>query len=981
MNNDPHIGSGENNCSRGGAYLSPLAVIALSFGYAVGWGAFVMPGTEFLPNAGPVGTIVGMAIGTLAVVVLAYNCHKATVGTPGPGGVYGLVTRTFGPNHGFLVGWFLFLTYIAIMWANATAMVLLTRHLFGNALHFGFHYQVLGFHVYWGEVLPSLAAIVLCCGVCLLGKRFAVRLHTFFAFALVAGVVTCFVAALRQHQGGMAAMGPAFAANDAPEAMQILQILGMTPWAFVGFEAVVQSSSEFRFPVKRTFGLLLAAILLSALVYILLLLLPVLSLPEGCSNWKEYIAALPDPNAVADLPYSDRIAAMPVFSAANKALGKWGVVMIGGAMLAGQLTALFATYVAVSRLLGAMADDGMMPKYLSKRGGDGTPVNAMLTVMCISLPIPFLGRTVIAWPVDVSNLGAAVAYGYISAVSLALLKREPGGGGFAAKVAAVFGIAMSVVFSVLMLVPDYFSGSTLSTGAYLLLAIWCFAGFVMYRHAFVRDSRGRLGRSTIVWITVLIVIFSSSLMWFRRAVCTSARDAFDELAKNKVTMTKKIADRSIAHVDADMLFKSIVELVILVASLGIIVNLFSILRKREKNLIVEKLEAEESANKSKSYFFSTISHDIRTPLNAIIGYSQMLQMGFRKEEDRDQAINSLIGGSRSLLRLVNDMIDFARLEDGRLEFEPKPTDCAGMLHDFVDFFRRAKQIQAIELRSVAESMPTLMIDPKRVRQMLFCLTDNAAKFTRKGYVEVRAAFDRNPGGDTGTLRLEVEDTGIGIGAEDLERIASPYVRVDAKQSRHGGTGIGVALCRKLADAMGGKLSVASTLGKGSTFTVTLFDVEVTDAAPVGDHDPLAELLVGKPSAAPSAPAAAKQELPAAASRRILIADDQKVNLIVLKTMLKKLGYSDVVMAKDGKEALDILNSADAPFDLVLTDMWMPVMDGEALVRAIRADGRFASLPVHVVTADTEMPGRYREIGFDGILLKPVTVEKLKEIIG
>ena len=102
---------------------------------------------------------------------------------------------------------------------------------------------------------------------------------------------------------------------------------------------------------------------------------------------------------------------------------------------------------------------------------------------------------------------------------------------------------------------------------------------------------------------------------------------------------------------------------------------------------------------------------------------------------------------------------------------------------------------------------------------------------------------------------------------------------------------------------------------------------------------------------------------------------------MLKTMLKKLGDFDVVMAKDGKEALELLTSAEKPFDLVLTDMWMPVMDGEGLVRAVRAEGKLAALPVHVVTADTEMPGKYRELGFDGILLKPVTVEKLREIVG
>jgi signal transduction histidine kinase/CheY-like chemotaxis protein len=982
MNND---NSGADRNSRRKAYLSSLGVVALSFGYAVGWGAFVMPGTDFLPNAGPLGTVIGLLIGAAAIAVLAFNCHKATVGIGGAGGVYGFVTKAFGPNHGFLVGWFLFLTYIAIMWANATAMVLLARYLFGSALQIGFHYTVLGFDVYFGEVLLSLAAILLCGGACLVGKRFAIRIHTFFAFVLVAGVATCFVAALLKHQGGLASMGPAFSTDGTPNTIQILNIIGMVPWAFVGFEAVVQSSSEFRFPLKRTFGLLLTAILLATVVYILLVLLPVLTLPEGYANWEAYIDALPDLKGIAG---------MPVFSASQKTLGTWGVAVIGGAMLAGQLTALFATFIAVSRLMRAMADDEMMPKLFAQCGSDGTPANAILAVMCISLPIPFLGRTVIAWPVDVSNLGASVAYGYISAVALRLLRNAPDSGRFVQKAAALFGIAMSVVFSLLLLVPDYFSGSTLSTGAYLLLAIWCFAGFLLYRRVFAADTRGRLGKSTLVWSTVLIVIFLSSLMWFRRAVCSSAASVYREFIGK--TITKDIALKNIDMVNDDMLLKSIIELVILVSSLAIMLNLFSILRRREKNLIVEKLRAEESANQSKSYFFSTISHDIRTPLNAIIGYSQMLQMGFRNEDDRQQALCSLIGGSRSLLRLVNDMIDFARLEDGRLEFEQKPTDCARLLHDFVDFFREAKQIQAIELRSRAEGIPTVMIDPKRVRQMLFCLTDNAAKFTRKGFAEVRASFVRNADGDSGTLRLEVEDTGIGIGDEDLKRIATPYVQVNAKSSRHGGTGIGLALCRKLADAMGGELSVVSALGKGSTFTVTLYDVKETSAAPVEDHDPLAELLTVRPktpqpppatgaqtAAPPEPPVAAAEEKPVepAVSRRILIVDDQKVNLVVLKTMLKKLGSFDVVMAKDGKEAFDLLTSAEAPFDLVLTDMWMPVMDGEGLVRAIRADQKLAKLPVHVVTADTEMPGKYRGLGFDGMLLKPVTVEKLRELIG
>jgi signal transduction histidine kinase/CheY-like chemotaxis protein len=963
-NNDSSADIGAKKNLRNSAYLSPLGVVALSFGYAVGWGSFVLPGTMFLPNAGPAGTVIGFLIGTAAIVVLAFNYHKMATSAAGSGGVYSYVTKVFGYNHGFLVGWFLFLTYIAVLWANVTALVLLARYLFGSLFQFGFHYTLLGSDVYFGEVMLSLAAIVFCGGVCLSNKRSAIRIHTFFVFVLILGVLLCFTAALLGHRGGTAAMGPAFAPGS-PAWVQILRILAIVPWAFVGFEAVVQSSSEFRFPVKRTFSLLLAAILLSLLMYVLLVLLPVLALPEEYSNWKEYIDAL---------PRLEGIAAIPVFSAAWKALGPFGLAVIGASMLSAQLTALFATYTAVSRLMRAMAEDDTLPEWLGRYSDDGTPVNAIFTVICISLPIPFLGRTVIGWPVDLANFGAAIAYGYTSAAVLALAGRNKAGGGAAERAAGIFGLVSAAVFSLLMLVPNYLSGSSLSTESYLLLAIWCFAGFVVYRREFILDSRNRFGHSIVVWVAVLIVIFFSSLMWFRLAICDSAEFAFGELVGK--TVTAETAQRSISHVNTDMLFKSIVELGILIASLGIILNLISILHRREDNLIVEKLKAEESASQEKSYFFSTISHDIRTPLNAIIGYSQMLRLGLMREEEREQALNAIMAGGRTLLRLIDDAIDLAKLEDGRLEFELVPTDCSRLLTGFLDSFRSGRQIQNIELRCRPGEMPTLMIDPKRIRQILFNLTDNAVKFTQKGFVEIRASFAPDAEGGSGTLRFEVEDTGCGIGREDLKKITSPYVQVDSQLSRHGGTGIGLAVCRKLVDAMGGELAIASVLGKGSTFTVTLGNVKITDAKPVGDAS--AAAAANTPLPAP----AVKEETPSgtAAGTRILIVDDQKVNLIVLKTMLKKLGPFDVVTAMDGKEALDVLNSAEAPFALVLTDMWMPVMDGEGLVRAVRADEKLAALPVHVVTADTEMPDKYAEIGFDGILLKPVTVEKLKPLL-
>ena len=460
----PDTVSVEQDAPRLTAYVSPLEALALSFGYAIGWGAFVLPGTMFLPNAGPAGTILGILIGTVAMLVLAFNYHRMTVRMKGPGGAYGFVSSVFGEDHGFLVAWFLFLAYVTVLWANATALVLLVRYLFGNAFQFGFHYSVLGFDVYMGEVLLSLGSITLCGLVCILGRRLAIRLHTLLALVLFTGVAVCFVAALHRHQGGLAALAPAFTKEGHP-AIQVLRILAMVPWAFVGFEAVVHSSAEFRFPVRRTFPLLAAAVVGAALIYILLVLLPIMALPEGYAAWTDYIGALPG---------LEGIRAMPVFAAAKRALGTAGVALIGGSMLSAQLTALFATYIAVSRLMCALADNRMLPRWFGKCNRDGTPVNAILFVMLISVPMPFLGRTVIGWPVDVSNLGAAIAYGYTSATAFAVARQEKGCRGLASKAAGVFGVAMSIVFCVLMLVPNYLSGSSFS------ILLYTFAGSVIY---------------------------------------------------------------------------------------------------------------------------------------------------------------------------------------------------------------------------------------------------------------------------------------------------------------------------------------------------------------------------------------------------------------------------------------------------------------------------------------------------------------------
>jgi CheY-like chemotaxis protein/anti-sigma regulatory factor (Ser/Thr protein kinase) len=300
----------------------------------------------------------------------------------------------------------------------------------------------------------------------------------------------------------------------------------------------------------------------------------------------------------------------------------------------------------------------------------------------------------------------------------------------------------------------------------------------------------------------------------------------------------------------------------------------------------------------------------------------------------------------------------------------------------------------LELRGKIARMPPLMLDQQRIRQIVFNLVGNAVKFTERGHVELRASFAQRGRARRGTFRIDVEDTGCGISEDDVKRLVSPYVQVDTQTKRHGGTGLGLAICRQLALAMGGEMDIVSTPGIGSTFSIIIPDVKVADIesdvkpeAPV----PAKPAVVAKP-AAPAKPAAAtppSTPKPAVAQggaagngpHRILTVDDSTINLSILSTLLRRIGDFEITTAADGQLALDILQAPDAkPFDLVLTDIWMPNLDGEGLLKAIRANPALASLRVIAVTANVELRGKAGEMGFDDLLLKPINTAMLSNAI-
>jgi len=367
------------------------------------------------------------------------------------------------------------------------------------------------------------------------------------------------------------------------------------------------------------------------------------------------------------------------------------------------------------------------------------------------------------------------------------------------------------------------------------------------------------------------------------------------------------------------------------------------------------------AEKSRSYFFSTVSHDIRTPLNSIIGFSEMLQLGIDDPDERSKAIDAIITSGHTLLELINDVLDLSKLEAGKMELHPVPTDVASLVEKVTNSFEVAASRSSVPIRTEVDKMPFLKLDPQRIRQILFNLIGNAVKFTIHGSITVRASYVG------GTFTLSVSDTGCGISANNIRKLMSPYVQLQEHDSTKG-TGLGLAICKQLATQMKGRLELESTLGKGSTFKLVIPSVQAFT-------EQESEAYMSEHRARKTAIQLDEEIL----KKRILVVDDQKLNQRILQTMLVRIGIGKVLTAENGRAALETLEK-EGGADIVLTDMSMPVLDGAGLVREMRKSPKFATIPVYVITADVEMQNSYKKIGFDEMLIKPVTLEKLKELL-
>ena len=391
---------------------------------------------------------------------------------------------------------------------------------------------------------------------------------------------------------------------------------------------------------------------------------------------------------------------------------------------------------------------------------------------------------------------------------------------------------------------------------------------------------------------------------------------------------------------------------------------------RDAALVAQR--AAEEANQAKSTFRATVSHEVRTPMNGVLGMIDVLERTSLSAEQRE-ALGTVRYSASSLLRIIDDILDFSKIEAGRLDLERVEFSTAELIEGAVKTMAPQAAAKGLSLTAiVAADVPAHAIgDPVRLRQILFNLLGNAIKFTETGAVRLGLACVPESEDQNGmALRLSVSDTGIGLTPDQQSRLFQPFVQADSSTTRRfGGTGLGLSIVRRLAEAMQGRVELQSTLGVGSTFAVTVRlgaalnpSVSTVSAAP----------------ASPASPASATVEASRLAGR-VLVVDDNAVNRKILARQLELAGATTDVAAS-GEEALQLWHRGG--HDLVLADLQMPAMDGFELARRIRAaeagEGRTRT-PILAMTASTleEEESRSRAAGMDGFVTKPIGIDRLR----
>ena len=917
-------------------YLSPLDVWAMAFGTMVGWGVFVMPGTTFLPVAGPAGTVIAMLAGMVIMLVIGSNFTFLMGRSSMTGGVYSYTKEAFGRDHAFISCWFLCLSYLTIVFLNGTALFLVVRTLFSDAAQTGFHYTIAGNTIYLGETIVSVLVLAGTGVLFVAAKRFLGRLHTALSVILLAGILITAAFCLPRIAGKD--LFGSFGTMNLNRGYAVFSLMILAPWAFVGFEVTSFDTAHFRFPIRKSGRILVLAIVLAAVSYIAMALVSVASVPDGFASWQEYIGALAGLTGTASVP---------TFQAAKAIMGTGGLIVMTVTAVAAILTGIIGGYRATTRVLSTMAEDRILSEKFSKT------TYSIVFIMALSILLSLLGRNTLNWFVDLTAFGAIVGFGYTSAAAWKIARIE---GNKRTAATGTAGMIISGIFGVVQLVPRLAAMEAMGSEAFLLLSLWCLLGFVFYWRTVVRSTLTEYSGMSTSGIVLFALLVYSALMW----------------------LAKRIAAGESAAAMRNTLFSGGIILVCIVfVGLAVMLYVQKVVREKHEKAEREKIHAVESSL-AKSQFLFNMSHDIRTPMNAIIGYTDLALREPVSPEVREY-LDKIKGSSEHLLALINDILEMSRIESGKIELEFVPVDLCALFDGMRDLFSEQMRQKKMDFQVHATQIQHRYVwcDRKNLNRVLLNILSNAYKFTPEGGTIIASILETGSA-ETGycAYEIRVQDNGIGMSKEFAEKMFNAFERErTSTDSKVEGTGLGLAITKSIVDLMGGTIDVLTAPGSGTQIVIRLKfkTAEEKDLRSEQAQD----------AKEPENPAEGGAGIDFT-QKRLLLVEDNEINMEIARMILTQAGFT-VETAENGQIAVDrVASSEPGYYDAVLMDIQMPVMDGYEATGAIRAlpDQRLARIPIIAMTANAfkEDVKAAEDAGMQAHIAKPVDIGVLMKTL-
>ncbi len=594
-------------------------------------------------------------------------------------------------------------------------------------------------------------------------------------------------------------------------------------------------------------------------------------------------------------------------------------------------------------------------------------MNAILAIFLISMILPFFGRTAISWIVDVTTVGATIAYALASGAAIRVAREN---GDKKNIVIGIIGLTLSILFALEFLIPNILSISTLSTESYLILTIWSILGFLYFRLFLRDDKERRMGHSSRTWIILLGLIVFASSVWLHQttdaALKRSEAGILEYYEAEEAEADGLYISSQMRSINVTMDVASYIQIGLICFSLLILFRIYGILQKREEQIEIEKALAEESS-RAKSSFLSNMSHEIRTPMNAIIGLDSLALRDPDLPPRTREYLEKIGASADHLLGLINDILDMSRIESGRMVLKNEEFSFSEFIDQINIIISGQCQEKGLHYEcNIADGMSDYYCgDDMKLKQVMINILGNAVKFTGEGGSVTFNVEQLSETDGVCKLRFVMKDTGIGIDEEYLPKIFDRFSQEDSTNTnKYGGSGLGMAITRNFVEMMNGTVTVDSKKGEGSVFTVTV------------------DLLKSDRSAAEDKASDTCYEEGFLAGKRVLMAEDVEQNAEILADILE-LEDVESEHAVNGKEAVRMFTeSEEGYYDAILMDVRMPEMDGltaTSLIRRLdRSDAMY--IPIIAMTANVfdEDIERSLMAGMNAHLSKPVEPDKLYE---